>query len=92
MFPIFLCLPHQLKAETHKEEKRTWEEAWIDLGETRSIEASSFSLPESLRKFRPGVSLPKGWAALGSHPKLLTLLESLLAFRDDPLMHDAKEN
>ena len=64
----------------------------MDIGGERPIEASSPSLPESLRQFRSGVSLPKGWAALGSHPKLLTLLESLFAFRDDPLMHGAKEN
>lgn len=47
---------------------------------------------ESWRQFRPGVSLPQGWAAMGSRPKLLTLLESLFAFRDGPLMHGAKEN
>lgn len=38
------------------------------------------------------MSLPRVSASLGSHPKLLTLLESLFAFRDDPLVHDAKEN
>lgn len=64
----------------------------MDIGGTRSSEASSSSVPESLRQFKPGVSLPKGWAALSSHPKLLTLLESLLAFRDDPLVRGAKEN
>lgn len=92
VFPILLCLPHQLKAVIAKAKKITWEETWVDVGGKTPTEASSTSFPESLRQFRPGVSLPKGWAALGSHPKLLTLLESLFAFRDDPLVRGAKEN
>lgn len=59
----------------------------------KSHKASSPSLPESLRPFKPGVIPPQSpGCLLASHPKLLTLLDSLFGFRDDPLVHGAKEN
>ena len=85
------CLHHQQKLRLPKQEKNLGGSLGGHVRE-RAHWASSLSLPEPLRRFRSGVSLPKGWAALGSRPKLLTLLESLFAFRDDPLMHGVKEN
>lgn len=75
-------------------QEKSLEEAQVSHPGGKSPAEAELTFPpwifETLR--RQKVSLPKVWVALGSHTKLLTLLESLFVFRDDPLVHGAKEN